>query len=495
MTTTQTPVSAASSASSGATGTDRERVVTALAGFATLPDWLAAGMDPDRVAASLRRHVPELRTGRPELIGCAADRLRAKEDQWLARYTLTVAGPEGPAREVVLVGRLWPPFGEPAPDEPTGPPAARFGDPAWHCWLPDLRLGLQVQEHDEALPSLPRLVEPQAAAELLEPILRRAGYEATIATCEPQVVRYKPGSRCTVVVRLTYDGPDRDAAPNPVVLKTHQGDKGEAAWKAMRALWARPESWRGHVRLAEPLGFLAEDRVLVQGPVPEERTLKELAREAVTTRQPARLDELRTELTRTARALAAMHGSGATYGRTATFGDELAEVAEVVDRLSSSAPQLEAAAEPLLEWFAETDRDVTADPVVSAHHDFRPAQVLLHRSDIGFIDFDGACMAEPALDLGRFRAKFRDIGISTLTPDDLADRARVDETLGLLDELCAGFLDAYLETAPVTPARVLLWETCDLMTTMLHAWTKVRLARVEPRLELLRHAVRTGPVV
>jgi hypothetical protein len=35
-----------------------------------------------------------------------------------------------------------------------------------------------------------------------------------------------------------------------------------------------------------------------------------------------------------------------------------------------------------------------------------------------------------------------------------------------------------------------LWEACDLFTTMLHAWTKVRTARLAPRLEVLRHHVR-----
>jgi hypothetical protein len=37
-----------------------------------------------------------------------------------------------------------------------------------------------------------------------------------------------------------------------------------------------------------------------------------------------------------------------------------------------------------------------------------------------------------------------------------------------------------------------MWETCDLLTTMLHAWTKVRLARLEPRLTLLVHQLRTS---
>jgi hypothetical protein len=37
----------------------------------------------------------------------------------------------------------------------------------------------------------------------------------------------------------------------------------------------------------------------------------------------------------------------------------------------------------------------------------------------------------------------------------------------------------------------MLWETCDLMTGMLHAWTKVRLLRLDPRLVILKHQLRS----
>jgi hypothetical protein len=48
----------------------------------------------------------------------------------------------------------------------------------------------------------------------------------------------------------------------------------------------------------------------------------------------------------------------------------------------------------------------------------------------------------------------------------------------------------------VSRERVLLWETCDLLTGLLHAWTKVRLARVQPRLALLQRELRaTGVAV
>jgi hypothetical protein len=100
-------------------------------------------------------------------------------------------------------------------------------------------------------------------------------------------------------------------------------------------------------------------------------------------------------------------------------------------------------------------------------------------------------MAEPALDLGRFRAKLRDIGISSLiyTGQPLSGQPLADN-LALLDDLCEDFLAAYMEHGQVSQQRVLMWETCDLVTGMLHAWTKVRLVRVEPRLAVLLHQLR-----
>ena len=72
-----------------------DRVIDSLAPFATIPEWLAVAMTPDRVADSLRRHVPELASGQVTLDGCTADRLRAKATEWLARYTLHLKGPDG----------------------------------------------------------------------------------------------------------------------------------------------------------------------------------------------------------------------------------------------------------------------------------------------------------------------------------------------------------------------------------------------------------------
>jgi hypothetical protein len=400
---------------------------------------------------------------------------------------------DGQAVDVVLVGRLLPPGRTPPPDVP----AAVFGDPEWRCYLPDLRLYLEVEEEDRALPALSSLTDPGSAADLLQRCLRDAGHDVDVAGCVPDVVRYKPGSRCTIVYRMAYRGAP---GPDPLVVKTHQEDKGRRAWEAMRALWDDPLSRSGVVTLAEPIAYLPEERVLVQGPVPEDRTLKELARSALTEvvagGTTGAMDELREMLTGTAKALAALHRSRAEYGREVTWAEEVAEVREVVARLALSVPPVATAADPLLRRLEALDSAVPAEGFVSAHHDFRPAQVLLHQGRIGFIDFDGACRAEPALDIGRFRGKLRDIGIGVfagsgrpLTGDALEGH------LLLLDELCDEFLAAYRRHAPVTTERVVLWETTDLLTAVLHTWTKVRTARVGPRLAVLRHGLGAAPAL
>src|SRR4029453_560839 len=242
-------------------------------------------------------------------------------DEWHVHCRVELVD-DGRPSELVLVGRLLPPGSAPLLDTS----AASFGEPGWGCYLPDLGLLLEVEVADAGLPALPSLVDADRAAEVLQQALRSAGYGVDVAACVPDVVRYKPGSRCTIVYRMEYGS--GVPGPDPLVVKTHQGDKGRTAWEAMRALWARPVARDGVVTLAQPLAYLPEERVLVQGPVPEERTLKDLARQALTdavTEESAdSLDELREMLARTAAALAALHGSGARYGRSATWEEELA---------------------------------------------------------------------------------------------------------------------------------------------------------------------------
>jgi Ser/Thr protein kinase RdoA (MazF antagonist) len=174
-----------------------------------------------------------------------------------------------------------------------------------------------------------------------------------------------------------------------------------------------------------------------------------------------------------------------------TWGDELSETRGVLARVTARQPASAGAADELLGEVQRIAARVPPDAAGPAHRSFRPAQVLLHGDDIGFIDFDGFCQAEPALDIALFRATVRDLGMGTLPggASPAACRARADR----LEELCEEFLDAYRARAPVSPERVAVWEALDLLTNVLHAWTKAKPVRLAYGVALLRdHADRLG---
>lgn len=480
-----------------------DSVSAALESFAELPDWLAALMQPDRLQDSLRRHVPEIADGRLNLVSCRADQLRAKDDQWHARCRVTVVDATvvdasvvdatvvaAVPREVVLVGLLHPP----GRSDPDPLPSSRlpFGADGFELWLPDLRLHLATEDADPGLPALGDLTEADVAARLIEEMLRDGLHpSAKVRSVTPSIARYKPGSRCTIVYAVDYEPGADDDLPNPIIAKTHQGDKGAFAHQAMSALWDTTLSEGRSVLIAEPLGYLPEERILLQGPVPEDRTLKELCVEAFETEDPELMDLLRVHLSETARALAALHTSGAVYPRTVTVADWMAETREVLDRLGHTVPELPGWAEPLIATLEGLDASTPPDALVSSHHDFRPAQVLLSDRGLAFIDFDGAAMAEAGLDIGRFSGKLRDIGVTALASHSDGYREdRLRDRLELLDAMCAEFLAEYRACGQVDPLRVELWEMIDLFMALLHTWTKVRLLRVRPRLAIVQHRLR-----
>src|SRR5215217_1524022 len=301
--------------------------------FATLPEWLYAIADPDTVRAALARGIPEIASSALTLTGCDVKRVRIKKDRWTAMYQLTIA--ELP--EVVkLRGTLIPP-GQAEPNR--GSSTVGLGTEGWRFYLPELRLDLESQPPDEALPSLPRLTDAAAARELLEQSIRAgspAYHDLQIQSAAPKIMRYKPGSRCTILYRLEYA--DNQAAshdwPDIVVAKTYQGNKGQIAYDGMRALWDSALAKSSNVTIAEPLAFVPGLNVLVQGPIREEQTLKEMIRSALRAGTPAALDELNHYMRMTAVALAEMHRCDIGIGELRTWEDELAEVREVDDRLA-----------------------------------------------------------------------------------------------------------------------------------------------------------------
>jgi hypothetical protein len=412
-----------------------------------------------------------------------------------ALYRVEIAGGNGrPARTVDLRGELVPP-GWQEPDAVAD--GARFESAGWRCWVPELRLHFAREPRgDRALPALASLLDPETARGVLEQAIRagsphHAGFR--IESLSPRIARYNRGSRCTIVYELRFpSGSSSHGWPESAVAKVHRGEKGRNAFESMRALWNSRLRDSRSVVLAEPLAFLTDLNVLVQGGITHERTLEELLRSSLTSRSPKALDDFFSCIAKTATGLAELHGCEARPRQIVTLEGELTRMRALLARLGTMVGEVRGAATPLLARIEAFDREHPAESLRPAHGSFRPAQVLLQGNKVGFIDFDGFCRAEPAVDIARFRAVVKDVGLRALGAEDGTDAQSRAKDLAQLDQLCERFSVRYEAAAPISRERVALWEALDLLTLVLHGWTKAQFDRLVPRLALLRHHLRAN---
>ena len=262
--------------------------------FAALPGWLALARNSQRVCQELTQSAPEFRTQAWELKICDVGHIRYKTDFWTALYTLTVRKPGAASDTIInLQGRIYPP-GILSGNQPSV--EGSLGMDGWLARLPAINLELRALEPESVLSALEALSDPQESRRLLEDSIRAnsAAYrDFSIKNCTPKIVRYKPGSRCTIVYHLEYDpNLSRPHWPELVVAKTYRGEKGLNAFESMSALWNSPLGSSKLVKVAEPLAYLPEIKVLVQGPIKEEQILKDILSSAILSPSPDRLSEL-----------------------------------------------------------------------------------------------------------------------------------------------------------------------------------------------------------
>ncbi|MEO7837924.1 MAG: phosphotransferase [Anaerolineales bacterium] len=454
--------------------------------FRHLPDWMMAARDPDRIFAAFSEAIPEFRSGQLILQACDSSNIRYKGENWQGFYELTVSKPgESGTSEIHLDGVLT------APARSSGRPLLvenSLGSKEWHAVIPALNLELWTKEPESVLFALELLTDPEQSRQYLMSRIQAASpayQDLQIQACRPHIARYKPGSRCTIVYHLDYPkGPGAEVQqrwPDLVVAKTYRKEKGQNAYETMRALWDSPLSSSTALKIAEPLSYDQELKVMLQGPIRQEKTLKELTVLAVKAGTKEAMDELTDAMRKTARGLAELHKSGVELDKVYGWENDEEQVRESIDELSLSVPQLAPAANPLVERLSQLEASSQPDPLVPSHGTFRPAQVLMYQGEIGFIDFDSCCKAEPAKDLGLFLCAFLRAGMATVKFDDIevsaepldaaARRARFEELIAVSEK----FLDEYERHAmPVNRQRVALFEALELFILIQHAWTKIK---------------------
>lgn len=476
-----------------------------LQAFRELPDWMMVARDPERICAALSQAIPEFQSGQLILNECDTSNIRYKGENWRGFYALTVSKPgESTTSMINLQGVLS------APGVHAGRPRLienALGSNDWHAYIPALNLELWSKEPESVLSSLELLTDPEQSRQYLMSRIRASSpayQDLEIQASHPKIARYKPGSRCTIVYHLDYPpgAEDHQRWPELVVAKTYRKEKGQNAYESMRALWDSPLSSSTAVKIAEPLAYDPEMKVMIQGPIRQEKTLKELTVMAVTAGTPEAYDELTDAMCKTARGLAELHKTDIELGKVYGWEDDEEQVRESIDELSVSVPALGPAAYPFLERLNRLEASSDPDAAVSSHGTFRPAQVLLHNGEIGFIDFDSCCKAEPAKDLGLFLCAFLRAGMATVDFDDIAVSSEPLDDGGRLarfERLIAvseKFLDEYERSyMPVNRQRVALFEALELFILIQHAWTKIKVRELNDIMYVLEQFLPTYKIL
>ena len=459
-----------------------------LEAFSNIPEWLSAIADLDLVARALRDS-PAFAATTLTLEEVQIARLRLKKKGWSGLYRLTVSDQAGTRRNVTLEGTLIVSPGR-KPDE------SPLSERTWQGFLPSMRLMLRRLPPDEVLSELDPLTDPLQAAELLERILRKGQpvYSSLrFASCRPTVLRYKPGSRATVLFHLGYAQSDQGRGwPDIVIAKTYKDLRGAATYQGMRSLWESHLKDHDLLRLAEPLVYDEDLRILVQGHIPNSGTLRGLIRETRRAGTPERIEELDDYVRKTGSALAALHGSRVRVGAPLGFDHELEELGEDLARLTEAAPQLKSAADRFLASLTDLAERFPVDPSVSSHGAFRPDQVLVSGGNVGFVDFDGFCQAEPAFDVAEFLSKLRSVSLTVgKGEDDVVDEAQLPALLARADELGDLFLAEYMRHRPLSRERVMVWEGLSLLRRLVDGWAKVKQSRLHMNIKLMERFLDT----
>jgi hypothetical protein len=471
----------------------------ALRRLADRPEWLLAALRPERVLEALARHTPAVAAGELHLIDCEARQLFLKNTsgRWRGLYSLTAERARDGEQISYNIRTTLNAPNLPAPDADQTDARVAFGAEGWQCYLPELRLHCELDPPEQALAILPQLTDPEESRALLEHSFRAgapAYRDLRIQACQPTVLNYKPGSRCTIRYDMGYADADAGKGwPTNAIAKVYRGQKGEQAYRGMVALWESPLSASQVVRIAEPLAYIPEHKLLVQATLGEEQTLEELLRATLQHGDAAAHRRLEGFVKATAAGLAELHLSGAYTTERIEWDERITTIPEAIERIAAVAPDVAEAVQPLFERLTELAAAYPADPPVPSHGSFDSDQVLVAQERIGFIDFDSFCMAEPALDVGHFRAAIMDSGMKLIDDATLQDPAARWAYLDQLNQLCALFLAEYQSRAPISHQRLALWEAWDYLRDSLHLWTKPKLHGAGAVVSILEyHLQRTG---
>lgn len=303
----------------------------------------------------------------------------------------------------------------------------------------DLGMALQAFPADSALPTLAHCCQPLVTGSLLPSLqeaacLVLADSHWRICTARAVPIRYKPASRCVIRYDLELAHQDERHATRTLSLfgKVY-ADPAQAhrVQEVMQQLYTEQQAFTGSsvAGLKQPAPFLPRPLLLVASarlglneavwPLTPggslrtgtsalaPHTLRQSGGTAMPAEPPA--DELRLA----AIALARLHTSQVRPGEQAlrSGAKEAQRARERAGLLAGYYPAQAADIQDLVQALSRHLETLLPPTYRPAHGGFKASQLLYHDETVSVVDFDGFCLADPALDVGYFLAYLRPSGL------------------------------------------------------------------------------------
>jgi hypothetical protein len=325
------------------------------------------------------------------------------------------------AAKAYLDGRSWRKFLK--IDQATLYPP-RFGEPVVH--LPEQDMIVWSFPNDPELPHLPIVADIERVRNYL-PIQAIPAADQFGITA--QVVRYKPGKRCTI--RYVIQAQGNDTQPVELFGKMVAGESVGATYEQMTCLWRHSSAEERSFGVAQPLGFEPQLHFTWQAAVAGTPLLELLS----PSNERLLIDHL-------ALGLADLHKRQLNPVARQDITYHLASAQEYCTELAQAYPHHAAMLRTLSAHIAQTMPELLPSQVRVIHRDFHIQQLLVHEDRLFLFDFDDLSMGDPMQDLAFFIV-------------DLYHR-KLDE--GMVTRWASNFCQAYATaTEELLPAERLTW--------------------------------------
>jgi hypothetical protein len=340
---------------------------------------------------------------------------------------------------------------------------------------------------DPDLPTLIRASDPTEMLAVLRGALQEVLGEPLVPdACRVEPTRYPRRRRC--VLRYDLDGQrgmSRERARRTLFGKLGADHPGQAE-AFLGELRERAGGAAYPFRVPRLVAALPELRLDVLEKIPGAPQIGPLIRSRVLG-MPAEAAPIALEeaVEACAGVLSVLHGWRIEVGRRRTLECDLSALRSELQAVNHASPNLGAQLEDRMRQIVDKAAKFAPFPLRLSHGDYTHDQILFEKGGRGLLDFDGLCLAEPALDLGQFCAYLRMACAK-------AERAAQTGPSGLGDQLSNRFGRAYIQAAGVPRpevrrlhGRTRVYEAVRLVRICVHSWQQLKPARLSTALSVL----------